>query len=113
MARFDDDDQLDMAGLRVHLLAGAVEFRELVAHPVCPGQNGQPVLNENGELRRYPLNAELWAALSPAVDGLADGHAYRFPRGDLPDGHPAHSMGGAYEVLELGADDVLRLVVAK
>jgi len=108
MARFDDDE-LDMAGLRDYLLAGAVEFREIVAHSLRPGQNGQPMLDENGEPRRYPLNAALWALLSP--DELATGGAYRFQRYRLPDAHPARSMGGAYDELELGADDVLRRVV--
>jgi hypothetical protein len=109
MARFDDDDELDTTGLREYLLARAIEFREILAHPIRPGHNGQPVLDEHGEPQRYPLNAELWELLTPHT--LAAGGAYRFERGYLPDGHFALSIGGRNDTLELGADDVLRLVV--
>jgi len=111
MARFDEDDELHTGGLREYLLAGAVEFRWILSHPIRPSNSGQRVPNEHGEPHRYPLNASIWEMLSGAVDQLAAGGAYRFERGDLPDDHFARVMGGGNDTLELGGDDVLRLVV--
>jgi hypothetical protein len=43
-----------------------------------------------------------------AVERLKARGEYRFPRYELPDGHPAQREGKLHDYLVLGADDVLR-----
>ena len=84
------------AELRDHLLASAVDFRQLMSSTL----EGYRI--ENGET--------VWQHLSHRVDALLDGKELTFSRYELPDWHPESTVygGNPADNFELGPDDVLR-----
>ena len=86
------------AQLRDHLLASAVDFRQLMSSTL----EGYTI--ENGET--------VWEHLSHRVDALLDGEEVTISRYLLPDWHPQSPKygGNPGDNFVLGCDDVLRPV---
>lgn len=97
-------------GLRDWLHAEAVAFRATLTTRIVVSASGQGALRDT---EPGPTRDVIWGELSGPVDALAAGEAYRFHRYQLPDNHPASAhrrAGDPSDLLELGSDDVLRLV---
>ena len=84
------------AKVRDHLLAAAVDFRELMSSTL------EGFRIENGET--------VWDHLSGKVDALMDDREVRVQRDDLPLWHPESTAFGGRpdDQFVLGCDDVLR-----
>jgi len=97
-------------GLRAWLLAEAVEFRTALTTRTVVEPGGARIVRET---EHSAVRAAIWRELSGPVEALSAGEACALHRYQLPDNHPAaqHYAGSPSDVLELGVDDVLRLVV--
>jgi hypothetical protein len=81
--------------LRDHLIANAVDFREMY---------GRKDIGKTADGRTA------WDILSGKVDALLEGKAITFHRFELPDWHPESTLYGGRpdDSFTLGPDDILR-----